>query len=123
MLEGVSRRPFGCSSGSYNVRASELARHRALRTLRVQVILLDDSTQVFEIEVRVIFLIPYMALILKHFCVSPSLFQEVLISMYTSFFQVFFMGVEADEQDIYTIKWRNILENPANHFCGLGKSW
>ncbi|XP_045108840.1 tyrosine-protein phosphatase non-receptor type 4-like isoform X5 [Portunus trituberculatus] len=50
MLEGVSRRPFGCSSGSYNVRASELARHRALRTLRVQVILLDDSTQVFEIE-------------------------------------------------------------------------
>ncbi|KAK3850385.1 hypothetical protein Pcinc_042911 [Petrolisthes cinctipes] len=50
MLEGVSRRAFGCSSGTYNVRASELARHRALKTLRVQVALLDDTTQVFEIE-------------------------------------------------------------------------
>ncbi|XP_050686628.1 tyrosine-protein phosphatase non-receptor type 4-like isoform X3 [Eriocheir sinensis] len=51
MLEGVGRRAFGCtSSGTYNVRASELARHRALKTLRVQVTLLDDSTQVFEIE-------------------------------------------------------------------------
>ncbi|KAK4298034.1 hypothetical protein Pmani_029587 [Petrolisthes manimaculis] len=52
MLEGVSRRAFGCSSGTYNVRASELARHRALKTLRVQVALLDDTTQVFEIEKR-----------------------------------------------------------------------
>lgn len=51
MLEGVSRRAFGGSSGTYNVRASELARHKALKTLRVQVALLDDSTQVFEIEV------------------------------------------------------------------------
>ncbi|XP_042217497.1 tyrosine-protein phosphatase non-receptor type 4-like isoform X3 [Homarus americanus] len=52
MLEGVSRRAFGASSGTYNVRASELARHKALKTLRVQVALLDDSTQVFEIEKR-----------------------------------------------------------------------
>ncbi|XP_069157121.1 tyrosine-protein phosphatase non-receptor type 4 isoform X1 [Procambarus clarkii] len=52
MLEGVSRRTFGGSSGTYNVRASELARHKALKTLRVQVALLDDSTQVFEIEKR-----------------------------------------------------------------------
>ncbi|XP_071513326.1 tyrosine-protein phosphatase non-receptor type 4 isoform X3 [Panulirus ornatus] len=52
MLEGVSRRAFGGSSGTYNVRASELARHKALKTLRVQVALLDDSTQVFEIEKR-----------------------------------------------------------------------
>ncbi|XP_070000896.1 tyrosine-protein phosphatase non-receptor type 4 isoform X2 [Penaeus vannamei] len=52
MLEGVSRRAFGGSSGTYNVRASELARHKALKTLRVQVAFLDDSTQVFEIEKR-----------------------------------------------------------------------
>ncbi|XP_066977491.1 tyrosine-protein phosphatase non-receptor type 4 isoform X3 [Macrobrachium rosenbergii] len=52
MLEGVSRRTFGGSSGTYNVRASELARHKALKTLRVQVAFLDDSTQVFEIEKR-----------------------------------------------------------------------
>ncbi|KAK7077505.1 Tyrosine-protein phosphatase non-receptor type 3, partial [Halocaridina rubra] len=52
MLDGVSRRTFGGSSGTYNVRASELARHKALKTLRVQVAFLDDSTQVFEIEKR-----------------------------------------------------------------------
>ena len=51
MLEGVGRRAFGGASGTYNVRASELARHRALNSLRVQVAFLDDSTQVFEIEV------------------------------------------------------------------------
>ncbi|XP_076057001.1 tyrosine-protein phosphatase non-receptor type 4-like isoform X2 [Oratosquilla oratoria] len=52
MLEGMSRRAFGSSSGTYNVRASELARQKALKTLRVQVVFLDDSTQVFEIEKR-----------------------------------------------------------------------
>ena len=51
MVEGVSRRGIGGASGTYNVRASELARHKALRTIRVQVTFLDDSTQVFEIEV------------------------------------------------------------------------
>ncbi|CAL4090418.1 unnamed protein product [Meganyctiphanes norvegica] len=50
MLEGVSHRSFGGSSGTYNVRASELARHKALTTLRLKVVFLDDTSQVFELE-------------------------------------------------------------------------
>ncbi|MPC39909.1 hypothetical protein E2C01_033461 [Portunus trituberculatus] len=33
------------------------------------------------------------------------------------------MVLEAEWQDFYTINWRNTLENPANHPCGLGKCW
>lgn len=52
MLESVSRRTFGGSSGTYNVRASELARDRGrLKTLNVTVVFLDDSQHTFQLEV------------------------------------------------------------------------
>lgn len=52
MLESVSRRTFGGSSGTYNVRASELARDRGrLKTLNVTVVFLDDSQHSFQLEV------------------------------------------------------------------------
>ena len=51
MLESVSRRTFGGSSGTYNVRASELARNRMFRLLQCNVIFLDDTQHTFEIHV------------------------------------------------------------------------
>lgn len=51
MLESVSRRTFGGSSGTYNVRASELARDRGrLKTLNVTVVFLDDTQHTFQLE-------------------------------------------------------------------------
>jgi len=50
MLEGVTRRTFGGSSGTYNVRATELARNRLSRTLQCIVIFLDDTQHTFEIH-------------------------------------------------------------------------
>lgn len=50
MIESVSRRAFGGSSGTYNVRASELARERKLNTISANVIFLDDTQHSFQIE-------------------------------------------------------------------------
>ena len=54
MIESVSRRAFGGSSGTYNVRASELARDRRLKTLSAQVVFLDDTKHSFQLEVILI---------------------------------------------------------------------
>ena len=67
MLESVSRRTFGGSSGTYNVRASELARNRGRhKTLSVTVVFLDDSQHTFQIEVRLSTLTYYVDLIPFH---------------------------------------------------------
>ncbi|CAH2048463.1 unnamed protein product, partial [Iphiclides podalirius] len=50
MIESVSRRAFSSSSGTYNVRASELARERKLNIFNVTVHFLDDTQQSFQIE-------------------------------------------------------------------------
>ncbi|KAG8337907.1 Tyrosine-protein phosphatase non-receptor type 3 [Homalodisca vitripennis] len=49
MIESVSRRALGGSSGTYNVRASELARDR-LKTLSANVVFLDDTEHCFHLE-------------------------------------------------------------------------
>lgn len=51
MIESVSRRAFSSSSGTYNVRASELARERKLNIFNVTVNFLDDTQHFFQIEV------------------------------------------------------------------------
>ena len=51
MIESVSRRAFSGSSGTYNVRASELARDRRLKTLSATVVFLDDTQHIFQLEV------------------------------------------------------------------------
>ncbi|KPJ20419.1 Tyrosine-protein phosphatase non-receptor type 3 [Papilio machaon] len=50
MIESVSRRAFSSSSGTYNVRASELARERKLNIFNVTVQFLDETQQSFQIE-------------------------------------------------------------------------
>ncbi|XP_072949032.1 tyrosine-protein phosphatase non-receptor type 4 [Epargyreus clarus] len=50
MIESVSRRAFSSSSGTYNVRASELARERKLNIFNVTVQFLDDTQHFFQIE-------------------------------------------------------------------------
>lgn len=50
MIESVSRRAFSSSSGTYNVRASELARERKLNIFNVTVQFLDDTQSSFQIE-------------------------------------------------------------------------
>lgn len=54
MIESVSKRAFGSSSGTYNVHALELAaaRERKLKGLNVTIRFLDDTEQVFIIEKR-----------------------------------------------------------------------
>ncbi|XP_069683313.1 tyrosine-protein phosphatase non-receptor type 4 [Periplaneta americana] len=52
MIESVSRRAFSGSSGTYNVRASELARDRRLKTLGATVVFLDDTQHCFQVEKR-----------------------------------------------------------------------
>ncbi|KAK7863894.1 hypothetical protein R5R35_007226 [Gryllus longicercus] len=52
MIDSVSRRAFSGSSGTYNVRASELARDRRLKTLSVTVVFLDDTQHTFQVEKR-----------------------------------------------------------------------
>lgn len=52
MIESVSRRAFSGSSGTYNVRASELARDKKLKTLAATVVFLDDSQHCFQLEVK-----------------------------------------------------------------------
>nr|CAD7588957.1 unnamed protein product [Timema genevievae] len=52
MFESVPRRAFSGSSGTYNVRASELARDRRLKTLNATVCFLDDTQHSFQIEKR-----------------------------------------------------------------------
>lgn len=51
MIESVSRRAFSSTSGTYNVRASELARERKLNIFNVTVQFLDDTQHSFQIEV------------------------------------------------------------------------
>lgn len=55
MIESVSRRAFSSSSGTYNVRASELARDRKLNIFNITVQFLDDIQHVFQIEVSLMF--------------------------------------------------------------------
>ncbi|KAJ0176787.1 hypothetical protein K1T71_007966 [Dendrolimus kikuchii] len=50
MIESVSRRAFSSSSGTYNVRASEIARDRKLNIFNVTVVFLDETQQSFQIE-------------------------------------------------------------------------
>lgn len=54
MIESWSRRAFSGSSGTYHVRASELAaqRDRKLKALSATVIFLDDTEQCFQLEKR-----------------------------------------------------------------------
>ncbi|XP_071446930.1 tyrosine-protein phosphatase non-receptor type 4 isoform X1 [Hetaerina americana] len=53
MIESVSRRAFTGSSGTYNVRASEVARDKRIKsTIGATVVFLDDSQQCFELEKR-----------------------------------------------------------------------
>ena len=49
---GVMSRRFRASSGSYNVRASEIAREKQERRMRCLVAFLDDSEHIFEVEVK-----------------------------------------------------------------------
>lgn len=48
----MSRRVFVGSSGTYNVRASELAREKRVKAIRCTVFFLDDSQQTFELDKR-----------------------------------------------------------------------
>ncbi|XP_070565918.1 tyrosine-protein phosphatase non-receptor type 4-like isoform X4 [Ptychodera flava] len=48
----IMSRRFRASSGTYNVRATELARDKQEKKIRCQVIFLDDSEQTFEVERR-----------------------------------------------------------------------
>ncbi|KAL1458006.1 hypothetical protein WDU94_008182 [Cyamophila willieti] len=51
MIEGVSRRAFGGSAGTYNVHASELAHTRGvLKTLSATVVFLDDTVHTFRVD-------------------------------------------------------------------------
>ncbi|XP_039753145.1 tyrosine-protein phosphatase non-receptor type 4 isoform X2 [Pararge aegeria] len=50
MIESVSRRAFSSSSGTYNVRASELARERKLNIFNVTIVFLDETQHSFQIE-------------------------------------------------------------------------
>lgn len=51
MIESVSRRAFGASSGTYNVRASELTRDKKVNTIAASVAFLDDSQHCFQVDV------------------------------------------------------------------------
>lgn len=51
MIESVSRRAFSSTSGTYNVRATELARDRKLNIFNVTVQFLDETEHPFQIEV------------------------------------------------------------------------
>jgi hypothetical protein len=53
MIESLSRRAFGGSSGTYHVRASEKERERNLKFLTATVTFLDDSQHTFQLDVRV----------------------------------------------------------------------
>ncbi|XP_076359400.1 protein tyrosine phosphatase Meg isoform X1 [Tachypleus tridentatus] len=48
----MSRRVFGGSSGTYNVRASELDREKRGRTVRCTIFFLDDTQHTFEVDKR-----------------------------------------------------------------------
>lgn len=54
MIESWSRRAFSGSSGTYHVRASELAaqRERKLKALSATVIFLDETEHVFQLDKR-----------------------------------------------------------------------
>jgi hypothetical protein len=51
MIESLSRRAFGGSSGTYHVRASEKERERNLKFLTATVTFLDDSQHTFQLDV------------------------------------------------------------------------
>ncbi|XP_059473804.1 tyrosine-protein phosphatase non-receptor type 4 isoform X2 [Neocloeon triangulifer] len=50
MIENISRRAFGGSSGTYHVRASERERERNLKFLSATVTFLDDSQHTFQLD-------------------------------------------------------------------------
>jgi tyrosine-protein phosphatase non-receptor type 4 len=57
MIEGVSRRTLAGSSGTYNVRATELAVDRGrLKSINATVIFLDDTQHCFKLDVSEIFI-------------------------------------------------------------------
>lgn len=52
MIEGVSRRTLAGSSGTYNVRATELAIDRGrIKSINATVVFLDDTQHCFKIDV------------------------------------------------------------------------
>lgn len=52
MIESVSRRTLAGSSGTYNVRATELAIDRGrIKSINVTVVFLDDTQHCFKLEV------------------------------------------------------------------------
>lgn len=52
MIEGVSRRTLAGSSGTYNVRATELAIDRGrLKSINATVVFLDDTQHCFKLDV------------------------------------------------------------------------
>lgn len=76
--EGVSRRAFGGSAGTYNVHASELAHTRGvLKSLSATVVFLDDTQHTFRIDVSTIASFFYF-----FFFFFKSLYNFVLCIMY-----------------------------------------
>lgn len=56
MIEGVSRRTLAGSSGTYNVRATELAVDRGrLKSINATVVFLDDTQHCFKLDVSLVF--------------------------------------------------------------------
>lgn len=56
MIEGVSRRTLAGSSGTYNVRATELAVDRGrLKSINATVVFLDDTEHCFKLDVSKVF--------------------------------------------------------------------
>jgi len=56
MIEGVSRRTLAGSSGTYNVRATELAVDRGrLKSINATVVFLDDTQHCFKLDVSKLF--------------------------------------------------------------------
>lgn len=57
MIEGVSRRTIAGTSGTYNVRASELAVDRGrLKSINATVVFLDDTQHCFKLDVSLVFI-------------------------------------------------------------------
>lgn len=57
MIEGVSRRTLAGSSGTYNVRATELAVDRGrLKSINATVVFLDDTQHCFKLDVSKLFI-------------------------------------------------------------------
>lgn len=56
MVEGVCRRTLAGSSGTYNIRATELAVDLGrLKSINATVVFLDDTQHCFKLEVCILF--------------------------------------------------------------------